>query len=280
MRLLLVTVFFALVGAARAQAQTAPVVHANMIIPNPAPSAPIADWKNAVGRTTMEVSADGALLRGWKYAGADPTAPTVVFFNGNAATIDASDVLYRGLAAQGPSIVVFDYRGYGFSGGTPDVTTFQQDGVRVFDAVAAAAQPQRVAVYGFSLGTAVAAYVAAQRPVAGLILAAPFPSAAEEFPVFARLNGIPDDIAKTVVIAPDATAAFDERGFLAKSKAPLLIIHGSDDQDVPIALGRLLFDASTVSGRRFLEVHGVQHNGVVNSVPALEGFRKFAASLK
>ena len=82
-------------------------------------------------------------------------------------------------------MVVFDYRGYGFSGGTADVAAFQRDGVAIYDALMK--EPgRRVVVYGFCLGSSVAAYVAAHLPVAGLILAAPIATAPEELPVFAN----------------------------------------------------------------------------------------------
>ena len=68
----------------------------------------------------------------------------------------------------------------------------------IYDKVTKEYAGRRVLVYGFSLGTAMAAYVASERKVSGVILAAPFASAEEEMPVFARRMGfgeeaIPDD---------------------------------------------------------------------------------------
>jgi uncharacterized protein len=279
MRALFASALLTLGTSTAASAQSAPVIHANTIIPNPPPSAKLADWTNAGGRTTVTFrSDDGATLRGWKYAGADPSAPVLLFFNANPRTIDKNDALYRTLAAQGPDVVVFDYRGYGFSEGTPDVAAFERDATSEID-VAAGTAKRPVVVYGFSMGTALAVYAAAQRPLAGLILAAPFSSARDEFPIIARAAGMPADVAASVVIAPDAETAFDEVGYVARSSAPLLVVHGTDDQDVPIALGRKLFAASTAVRKQFLEVPGVKHGGIVSAPASLAALRAFVASL-
>lgn len=280
MRVLLASAVLVLAAAVPAGAQSGLVVHANLIIPNPPPTAPIADWKSATGRATMEVASDGTLLRGYRYTGADANAPVIVFFNGNAGSLNPNELLYRQIAALGPSVVVLDYRGYGFSGGTADVTAFQQDGVRIFDAVTLANPNQRVVVYGFSMGTAVASYVAANRPVAGLILVAAFSSAREEFPVMAKRNGMSDDAIASVTYAPDALADFDEAGFVARSQAPLLVIHGTADVTVPIALGRRVFAASAATRKNFVEVPGSGHNETVGTPAAMDAVRAFAASLR
>ncbi len=279
MRTPLLTLLLVLAATSGAAAQAGPVFHADIVIPDPVPTAPLAEWTNAAGRATMTLDAGGVTLRGWKYAGSNLHDPTVVFFNGNGMTLDRSDALYRALAAQGPTVVVFDYRGYGFSAGTPGVAAFQNDAVRIIDAVAGQSKSTPVVAYGFSLGTAMATYAAAQRPLAGLILAAPFPSARDEFPVFARLNGVPPQVAAAITLAPDAIEAFDEAGFVARSHAPLLVLHGAADEDVPIALGRAVFAAGAAQEKRFVELPGMHHNDAVTAPAALEALRSFTASL-
>ncbi|MDQ6925677.1 MAG: lysophospholipase [Candidatus Eremiobacteraeota bacterium] len=263
-----------------AAAQTGlPPVHANAIIPQPPPSAPLASWVAAEKRTTMSIDVDGATLRGWSYAAADPALPTVLLFNGNAATIAGGDSFYRTIAALGARVVVFDYRGYGFSGGSADVTAFERDALAVYDAVAKDAG-RAIAVYGFSLGAPIAAYVAAHRPVAGLILAAAMANAREELPVFAMQRGAPQSIALALVAAPDAEAAFDDLGFVAHSTAPLLVLHGTSDEAVPIAQGREVLAASAATRKRFVEIPNVDHNGTVSAPASLEAVRQFLASLR
>jgi hypothetical protein len=263
-----------------AAAQTAlPPVHANAVIPQPPPSAPIASWVAADKRATMSVDAGGATLRGWSYTGADPALPTVLFFNGNGAAIADLDALYRSVAALGPRIVVFDYRGYGFSGGGADVATFQQDALALYDAVAKDAGRSAV-VYGFSLGAPIAAFVAAHRPVEGVILAAAMANAREELPVFAKGRGAPDVIANALVAAPDAEAAFDDLGFVARSTAPLLVLHGTADEAVPIAQGREVLAASAAARKRIVELPNTGHNGTVSAPASMAAVREFLTSLR
>ena len=147
----------ALATGTTAAAQSYPAVRANAVIPNPRPAAPLADWVNAKGRVTLTLAAPGAILRGWSYAGTDPKAPTVVFFGGSADTIERDDASLRALAALGPSVVAYDYRGYGFSVGLSDVARMQEDALRIVNAVAQTAGARGVVVYGYSFGTAMAA---------------------------------------------------------------------------------------------------------------------------
>jgi pimeloyl-ACP methyl ester carboxylesterase len=263
-----------------AAAQTVlPPVHANAIIPQPPPSAPIASWVAAEKRATLSIDVDGATLRGWSYAGSDPALPVVLLFNGNGATIADGDSFNRTIAAQGARVVVFDYRGYGFSGGSADVAAFQRDALAVYDTVAKDAG-RGIVVYGFSLGAPVAAYVAAHRPVAGLILAAAMANAREELPVFAMRQGAPESIARALVAAPDAETAFDDVGFVARSTAPLLVLHGTADEAVPIAQGREVLAASASTRKRFVELPDANHNGTVSAPASLEAVRQFLTSLR
>ena len=280
MRRSVASLLLVLAAGTPAAAQIAlPPVHANAALPQHPPTAPIANWIAADKRATLSVDADGATLRGWSYAGADPALPTVLFFNGNGGLISAGDPFYREIAAQGPRVVVFDYRGYGFSGGTADVAAFQRDGVAIYDALAK--EPgRRVVVYGFSLGSSIAAYVAAHRPVAGLILAAPIATAREELPIFAMGQGAPASIANAFVAAPDAVAAFDDVGFVAHSTAPLLVLHGTADETVPIAQGREVLAASAASRKRIVELPNVNHNGTAGAPASLAAVHEFLASLR
>ena len=246
MRVLLWASVILLTATTAAQARPL-VMHANAVLPHPAPTTPVARWTNATGRTTTSLVADGATLRGWSYDGSDPTAPTIVFFNANGMLLDDGDEMYRMIAKQGPPVVVFDYRGFGFSSGRADVPAMQRDAVRIVDSVVQSPGRASVVVYGFSLGAAMAGFVAARRPVAGLILAAPSASARE---------------------------------FIKRSRAPLLIVHGTSDADVPIAQGREVFAASESPRKRFVAIAGAKHADAVSSPESLTAVRTFVASLR
>ncbi len=221
----------------------------------------------------------GATLRGWTFRAVaqSPQKLRILFFNGNAMTVDDSQSLYPDLAVHGADVTVFDYRGYGFSTGRPDVMDFRRDGLLLYDRLA---KDGPVVVFGFSMGTAVAAYVASERSVAGLILAGTIATAQEEFPVFGRAQGMgPKEIAN-MIPSPDAVAAFDEQGLIAKSEAPLLMLHGEADELVPIAEGREVFAASPVQMKTFVPIAGASHNETPDSPIALQSVRAFLGALE
>jgi pimeloyl-ACP methyl ester carboxylesterase len=234
-------------------------VTANAIIPQPVPSAPLSDWTSTRTRQTVTLEREGVTLRGWRFRAPRAGAPTLLFFNGNGMTIGESEPLYRRIAEAGAEVVVFDYRGYGFSGGVADVAAFRQDALAEYDwLVQQAGGP--VAVYGFSLGTVMATSVAAQRPVKGLILAGTIASAAEEMPIYARAHGLPEEQIQAMHLDAGSVEAFDEVGRIAKSQAPLLMLHGEGDRLVPIAEGREVFAASPARQKRFVALRRERWN--------------------
>lgn len=136
-------------------------------VPLPAAASPLAIERD-----------NGARLVGARLPPAAPPPDdpvTVIGFGGNASNADDLLVhLHRLLPAA--AVVVFHYRGYRPSTGSPGAEALLADGVRIHDHVAARFRPRRVVLAGFSLGAGVAAYVASQRRVTGLIMGTPFDS--------------------------------------------------------------------------------------------------------
>lgn len=253
---------------------------ANIIIPDPPPSAPIAQWRAAPGRTAVSFDLDGTTVRGFRYDGADPNAPTLLFFNGNGMTVLRADSLYRRLAALGPSVVAYDYRGYGFSGGKPDLMTYRNDALRLYDFVAASALDHRVVVYGYSMGTTAASYIASERPVTALILAAPIGSAEEEFPVYGRLSGFSTEFIETHKPSADAKLIFGEVTLVARSKAPLLVLHGTADFLIPVEQSREVLSASPSPSKRLVELPGADHNATPEESASFEAISQLLHDLQ
>jgi pimeloyl-ACP methyl ester carboxylesterase len=254
------------------------VIDANAILPNPPPSAPLSHWTATPIRIPVSQSASTATLRGWTFqALPQPRKLRVLFFNGNAMTIDDAQSLYRSLCLRGADVTAFDYRGYGFSTGKSDMMAFRRDALTLYDLLASSGP---VVVYGFSMGTAMAVYVASQRNVAGLILAGTISTAQEEFPVFARAQGFSDTQIANMDPSQDAVTAFNERSLIAHSNAPLLMLHGEADQLVPIQQGREVFAASPAKQKLFVSIPGATHNETVESPSALQSVGSFLASIK
>ena len=254
-------------------------VSADIIIPKPPPDAPISEWRDGPGRKAVRLDSRGAHLRGFRYEGANPKAPELIFFNGNGMTVWSMDRFYRALAALGPSVTAYDYRGYGFSAGPATLAGFRDDGLSIYDAVAAASPGRRVIVYGASMGTAIATAVASQRPLAGLILGMPIASAEEEFPVYGRLIGFgPEQISQAMPSA-EASTIFGETTLVRQSKAPLLVLGGGADQIVPVAQAREVFAASPATSKRMVEIPTAGHNDVILAPEAMSAVSTFVAQL-
>jgi pimeloyl-ACP methyl ester carboxylesterase len=265
-----------LISCSRPGKQIVPV---NSVLPSPPPSAPMSHWIATQTREPESMNTSGAVLLGWTFLASANThqKARILFFNGNAMNIDDSQAIYRELCVRGADVTVFDYRGYGFSTGKADVINFREDALALYDRLASSGP---VVVYGFSIGTALATYVASERRVAGLILAGAIANANEEFPVFARAQGYSKSSIAIMTPSPEAVTAFNEVAMISRNNAPLLMLHGEADQLVPIQQGREVFAASSSRQKQFVTVAGAGHNDTVESTVAMDAVRSFLFSIQ
>ena len=157
--------------------------------------------------------------------------PLVIYFQGNAEGMPARVSRFSWLIADGAGLLALAYRGYGGSTGRPSEQGLIRDAEAAYDFARARYPAERIVLFGESLGTAVAVALAAGHEVAGMILDAPFTSAAEvgaaAYP-FAPVrwlmkdNSVPTSASRSV-------------------SAPLLVLHGEEDGIVPIRFGERLF---------------------------------------
>ena len=179
------------------------------------------------------VAGDGTRLAGHFVPGPAQRSPVLLCFGGNAEEISGTLADPRwpvGYARAG-----VNYRGYGASEGRPGEAALMADAALVYDAVAARSDvdPGRIVVVGRSLGSAVAARLAADRPVAAAILISPYDSLVEVgrghypwLPVSWLLRH-----------------RFDARTAAARARSPLLAIVAADDAIIPPARSRALVAA-------------------------------------
>lgn len=157
--------------------------------------------------------------------------PVVLYFHGNGGAIAYRVFRFRDLIADGTGLVALSYRGYAGSTGTPSEAGLIADAEAAYAFAAARYPPERIAVFGESLGTGVAVALAAEKPVGRVILEAPFTSAAD---VGASVYWfIP------VRLLMKDQFRSDER--IGRVTAPLLVLHGERDNVVPIRFGERLF---------------------------------------
>jgi uncharacterized protein len=175
-------------------------------------------------------ASDGERVIAW-HVPPRPGAPVVIYFHGNAEVVATQVARRRDLIAGGVGLVALSYRGYMGSTGRPTEEGLLRDAEAAYQFAASRYSPDRIVVWGHSLGSGVAVALAATRPVAKLILEAPFSStvdvAASMFPIVPVRWLMLDQYRS------------DQR--IGAVKASILILHGDRDFVVPVALGLRLF---------------------------------------
>lgn len=161
----------------------------------------------------------------------------VLYFHGNKGHVGRWGHLHWRFRQLGYDLALFDYRGYGLSSdrlhGHAREADLLDDALAMYDWAAARYAPERIVVFGRSMGTAFATCVAAQRPVGKLVLEAPFRSMPELFRSWWKL---PPGLFRF-------RFRFDNEARLPRVQAPTLIIHGTADELVPFDHGQKLASA-------------------------------------
>lgn len=192
-------------------------------------------------------TADGEHLIAW-YVPPQSERPLVLYLHGNGGALVHRAARFRALVAGGLGLLAIDYRGYGGSTGSPSEAGLRIDAETAYAFAVARSRPDRIAVWGESLGTGVAVALAAKHPVGHLVLEAPFTSAADVAAL--RYPWVP-----VHWLMKDQFRS-DER--MASITAPLLVLHGARDQVVPIALGERLFGLAR-GPKRFIRFPEGEH---------------------
>ncbi len=195
---------------------------------------------------------DVVTVFGW-FIDAGPTSPVLLWCHGNAGNVSHRLENIRQLYQRGISVMIFDYRGYGRSTGVPSEAGFYQDALASYDYLIQHRRisPERLIIFGRSLGSSVAGEVAIRRSSAGLMVEGSFPSiqAMSDHHYFGLptrwLMDVDFNLAKKVRVL----------------QVPLLVIHGEQDSIVPMALGRQVFETAH-EPKRWYAVSGAGHNDV------------------
>jgi hypothetical protein len=194
---------------------------------------------------------DGTRLHGWIAEGTAVPAPTVIYFGGNAEEV--SHTLADPHWPRQWSIVAVNYRGYGTSEGNPGERDLTTDALAIYDAVAArnGVDGKRIVVFGRSLGTALATHVAAERPIAGVILVSPYDS----------LAAIGRHHYPWLPVSLLLKHRFNVEADARRCRVPMLTIVASSDTIIPVERSRALYDAwAGLKGWQI--VPGVDHNSL------------------
>jgi len=208
---------------------------------------------------------DNVRITGW-YIPCTSERATVLFCHGNAGNISTWLNRIALFNKMNLSVMVFDYRGYGKSGGEPSENGTYLDAQSAWDYLINTQKklPARCIIYGHSLGGAIAAETALRNNPAGLVIESSFTS-------------VPDMGARIYpwlpirLIARYQYATIDKIGLISAKggsasggKCSKLIIHSPTDETVPFEYGRALYEKAS-EPKTFLEIQGDHNSGFISS---------------
>jgi fermentation-respiration switch protein FrsA (DUF1100 family) len=202
---------------------------------------------------------DGQPLQAYLVGDPSRAAGVLVAFHGNAE-LAVWNISWAAEVARrtGWAVLLPEYRGYGGLAGSPDYAGSQRDARAALRMVREqlGVDSTRVAYFGHSLGSAVAAELAAEYPPTALILLAPFTSARD---MARAMPGLPLGALWGLI----GRVHFDTRARVAALNAPVFVAHGERDLVVPVRMGRDVYDAARVKGELLL-VPDAGHNDVAS----------------
>src|SRR5947207_1337073 len=212
-------------------------------------------------------TADGERLDGWWRPPPATERGVVLFLHGTPGTVPDQVWRLGQLRHSGLGILAIDWRGYGGSTGQPSELGLRADARAGFDFIRAAAPQSRIAVFGESLGTGPAVALAHDRPVAGVLLNAPYASVRRLFELRGPLLPY-----RWLMSDP-----FDSEALIGGVGVPLMILHGTVDMNVPVGEARRLYAAAR-EPKRIIVVEGAGHLGAWEGggeAPALEALARW-----
>ena len=192
-------------------------------------------------------AADGTRLHAWFLPAQGKAVGTILFLHGNAENISTHIMSVNWLPARGFNVFLLDYRGYGASEGEPTLEGVQDDVSSALRTLLARpdVNPDRIVVFGQSLGGTIAIYNVAHSPYRRHVRALVEESAFASYRQIAREKL--DNVWLTWLFQYPLSWTISDRYSPSKAVAqvspiPLLIIHGDKDFIVPVHNAKRLFD--------------------------------------
>jgi uncharacterized protein len=194
------------------------------------------------------VCADGSRAHGWwipARAPGEEHGPAVLFLHGTRGNLSSQLPALRFFHSLGVDLLALDYPGYGRSPGRPSEWGCLRAADAAWELLRSRRPASRAVLYGRSLGCALAAYLAARGPCAGVIFHGGFTS-------------VPDlaaDLYPRLPVRLFCRVRLDALRWIAGCRAPLLVLHGLQDRFIPIQHARRVYAQAPVP-KRLLALSG------------------------
>ena len=222
---------------------------------HPEPYRPGPAWDlPANGEEVWIEVARGERIHAWflKFPGHSSPA-SIVYFHGNGGNLSYSAGIAQALAHNVGDTLIVDYRGYGRSDGEAEAEEgLYADGEAAYEYLVRSrgVAPERIVLYGQSLGAAVAIDLASRRTCGALIVESGFYSAGEMGKI--ALPWLPE------VVHRLARNRFESGRKIGMAQCPALVMHGTHDDVIPFDQGRMLFQAAR-EPKQWIEAPGGDH---------------------
>jgi fermentation-respiration switch protein FrsA (DUF1100 family) len=216
---------------------------------------------------------DGVILSAWVMPAEPNAGYWLLICHGNAGNLSEGGraLHYAGLHDLGLGILAFDYRGYGESEGTPGEAGLYRDAEAAYRYLrdSLGVTPERIILFGHSLGSAVAVELAGKVPAAGLILDGALNSGVQRG----------QELYPYLPVRWLARNRFESDRKIGRLTLPKLFLHARGDQVVPIAHGEQLF-AAAPPPKRFVALAGGHGDAFMADSGAYFGaIQRFVAEL-
>ncbi len=249
------------------------LINQNRLIFRPSRDFPINPSQfNLKPQNVFFTASDGIKLHGWYFESSED-APHLLFCHGNAGNISDRLPNIELLLKIPVNVFIFDYRGYGRSNGKPTEDGVYTDAEAAWDFLCKEKKvhPNRIHIFGRSLGGAIAIELATRRPVPCLILESTFYS----------MKDLVGKVFPYMLFYPFIPPRFDNGEKIRKIHVPVFIIHGNADTTVPSQQGKKLFDAAN-QPKKFWLVEGAHHTDAyeINPEEYLKRLRDFILTMK
>jgi len=193
--------------------------------------------------------ADGSRVRGWWIPNPEGR-PAVIFFHGSDGNITHELPVACFLRALSVGAMLVEYPGYGDGARTSERGAYQAaEAAWTFVTRACGVPPDKIIIFGQSLGSGVATYLAARQPCGGLVVQSGFRS-------------VPDLAARAYPYLPVrlfCRTRMNSLERIARCPGPVLILHSEDDEAIPVDEARALY--ARVRGPRKLITYRGPHHG-------------------
>jgi pimeloyl-ACP methyl ester carboxylesterase len=204
---------------------------------------------------------DGETIKGWFVPctkGGEPAARTILFCHGNGGDIGDRIGSLQTFARLGYNTLIFDYRGYGESTGSPTEEGTYKDALACWDYLVdeRGLRPSDIIVFGRSLGGAIACWLAAHANPGALVLESVFASA-------------PDMAAMMFPLLPTRLFCrfkYDNKTNVARVRCPVLVAHSRADTTCPYPQAQRVF-AAAKEPKLFVEMNGGHNDGGLDTNP-------------